>query len=49
LASQHLGAAGAVGDNRLAGVGILAALFGVGGLALASRGFARRQGFGRRW
>jgi hypothetical protein len=47
LASQHLGAD--VADTRLAGVGILAAIFGVAGIGLASRGFARRQGFGRRW
>jgi hypothetical protein len=38
-----------VADTRLAGVGILAAIFGVAGIGLASRGFARRQGFGRRW
>jgi hypothetical protein len=47
LASQHLGAAPA--DTRLAGVGILAAIFGVAGLGLVFRGFARRQGLGRRW
>ena len=43
LASQHLGAAGGAADTRLAGVGILAALFGVAGLGLVFRGFARRQ------
>jgi hypothetical protein len=37
-----------VGDNRLAGVGILAALFGVAGFGLVFRGFARLQGFGQR-
>jgi hypothetical protein len=47
LASQHLGSAPA--DTRFAGVAILAAIFGVAGLGLFSRGFARRQGLGRRW
>jgi hypothetical protein len=46
LASERLG--GGVGDNRLAGVAILAALFGVAGFGLVFRGFARLQGFGRR-
>jgi len=46
LASEHLGPTGGVGDNRLAGVGILAALFGLAGFGLMFRGVARRQGFG---
>ena len=48
LASERLGTGGGVGDNRLAGVAILAALFGVAGFGLVFRGFARLQGFGRR-
>ena len=48
LASEHLGTGGGVGDYRLAGVGILAALFGFAGFGLVFRGFARLQGFARR-
>jgi hypothetical protein len=49
LASEHLGPGTGVADTRLAGVAILAALFGLAGFGLVFRGFARRQGLGHRW